>query len=99
MCARAIRRCCTKGQCSFTALSTNVPSCRGGANCHRGRHEWDDKKIGSDSGRSPERNLDVNPHREEEMARLTPVSGFVLAFAGTVGLWATHAAANDELLK
>jgi glucose dehydrogenase len=23
----------------------------------------------------------------------------VLAFAGTLGLWATHAAANDELLK
>jgi len=33
------------------------------------------------------------------MARLTPVSGFVLAFAGTMGLWATQAAANDELLK
>jgi lanthanide-dependent methanol dehydrogenase len=33
------------------------------------------------------------------MARLTPVSGFVLALAGTVGLWVTHAAANDELLK
>src|SRR5688572_5177694 len=61
-------------------------------------------KIGSDSDRSPKpaesgRNLDVNPYREEEMARLMPVAGFVLALAGTVGLWATHAAANDELLK
>ncbi|HEY1383217.1 MAG TPA: PQQ-dependent dehydrogenase, methanol/ethanol family, partial [Dongiaceae bacterium] len=33
------------------------------------------------------------------MAKLMPASGFVLAVAGAISLWAGQAAANDELLK